>query len=224
MENYERFVAAVGRPATAVPLDEAVLCIAAQASPGLDVDAQLARLDELAASCPQASFGSVISHLFGEGGFAGDTERYDDPANSFLDKVLDRRRGLPIALSVVAIEVGRRAEVPIVGIGMPGHFLVRDAIDDRSYADPFHGDARLDAEACRRLFHAVVPGGAWEPAYLRPVDALAIVGRMLNNLQAAYLRRGDLAGLQWVLRLRAGLPGASPQQRVEAMRLLAGLN
>src|SRR3546814_4479768 len=85
----------------------------------------MGRLDALAAGVAEPTVEALTAHLFGVEAFAGDTDSYFDPRNSLLSDVLDRRLGIPITLAVVAIEVGRRCGVPLVGIGMPGHFLVR---------------------------------------------------------------------------------------------------
>src|SRR5438477_330843 len=94
MDARERFVAAVNLPAAEVPLDVAALCIAAHAHPGLDVDAWCARLDELAARCPAPDFDALRVHLFEREGFAGNLDHYEDPENSLLDSVIERRRGI----------------------------------------------------------------------------------------------------------------------------------
>jgi regulator of sirC expression with transglutaminase-like and TPR domain len=225
MEPLARFAAAVGRVDAAVPLDEAALCIAAHAQPGLDVDAQLARLDRLADSCRVATLDGLVDHLFGPGRFAGNTVDYDDPRNSFLDAVLDRRLGLPITLCVLAMEVGRRIGVPIDGVGMPGHFLLRDKVDRSVFVDPFHGGKFLDVDGCRRLFHAAVGADApWNEGYLQPSSRVAIVDRMLLNLKQSYERRRDEAAQRWVMKLRCRLPNATPADRAELARLMAPLN
>lgn len=225
MDPYERFVAAVARPDPLVALDEVALCIAAHATPALDIDAYLARLDAMAGECHDATFDGVMDHLFGPGRLAGNSADYADPRNSFLSDVLDRRLGLPVSLSVLAIEVGGRVGVPVVGIGMPGHFLVRSGTDPSVFADPFHHGRRLDAAGCKAVFHAVAgPTAAWDPTYLAPTARLATVGRMLDNLRGVYARRDDLAALRWVLRLQTALPGATAASRREALRLMAPLN
>ena len=115
-----RIIASRSEPDLA--LDEAALVIAAQANPELDVGGQLRRLDELAASLPEAGVASLCRGLFGELGLRGDTKHYDDPRNSYLDQVLNRRLGIPISLSVLLIEIGRRQGLVLEGVGMPGHF------------------------------------------------------------------------------------------------------
>src|SRR3954468_18824427 len=107
-EATERLAALVAGPEGALPLDEAAFLVAAHAHPGLDVDAQLRRLDDLAAGVAAPHLDALRRHLFGELGFSGNDVDYYDPANSFLDDVLDRRLGLPITLAVLMMEVGRR--------------------------------------------------------------------------------------------------------------------
>ncbi len=125
MTATDAFIALVQGPENALHLDHAALLLAAHAEPGLDVGAQLDRIDDLAARCPAPTLDGVRGLLFEDMGFSGDTEYYSDPRNSLLDQVLDRRLGIPISLSVLMMEVGRRVGVPLEGVAMPGHFLVR---------------------------------------------------------------------------------------------------
>jgi regulator of sirC expression with transglutaminase-like and TPR domain len=222
MEATERFAALLGGPETEIDLDEAALLIAAHAHPGLDLDAQRARLDDLAATCPEATRDGLVRHLFVDLAFAGDRETYDDPDNSYLDRVLDRRLGIPITLSVLAIEVGRRLGVPLVGVGLPGHFIVRDALDEDAYLDPFHAGAALDRAGCEAVVERLHGGSlAFDPRFLDPVGPRAIVARMLANLKATFARRRDRASLLWVIRLRTLVPGVPPAERRELASVLA---
>jgi regulator of sirC expression with transglutaminase-like and TPR domain len=214
MQPSQRFAELMEQPAASVPLDEAAFLIAAHAHPGLDVGAQLARLDDLAARCPDASRDGVLAHLFGIEAFRGNDADYYDPDNSMLDRVLDRRRGIPITLSVVLIEVGRRLGVPFTGIGAPGHFIVCHE-GSGVYIDPFNGGRALGA-AERAQMYGATP--------LEPSDSIAIVSRMLANLKAIYAQRGDADALRWVIRLRVLLPDAPASERAELKRLLAHLN
>lgn len=217
MDPTARFVELVR--AGGEPLDETVLAIAAHARDGLRISEQLDRLDALAASVRATDPAGLCAELFGAGGFAGDRARYHHPANSFLDRVLDRRRGIPITLSVLAMEVGRRRGVGLVGIGMPGHFLVREVGGDQ-YFDPFEGGITLDVEGCRRRFEQIQgPASVFHPDLLAPVGALDITARILANLTRAYLLGSDRSSLVWVLDLRTRLPG----DHVVLHRQLAGL-
>jgi regulator of sirC expression with transglutaminase-like and TPR domain len=204
-------------------LDEACLLVAAHALPGLDVDAERTRLDELAAGVAGTDAEAVVGHLCGTLGFTGERDAYHAPASSLLPEVLDRRRGIPISLAVVAMEVGRRVGAPLLGIGMPGHFLVRGAEDDDRFFDLFHDGAQLDRLGCRAVFERLQPGGTWDDRYLDPVGPTAVVVRVLGNLAGAYRREGDRIGLAWVLGLRLLLPGATARDRRELAVLLGAL-
>jgi len=207
MDPSERFASLVQRPPGAIALGEAALCIAGHDHP-VDVDEHLAALDRLAAGVPGAD--RLAEHLFGTGAFAGNVGDYLDPGNSYLDVVLERRLGIPITLSLVMIEVGRRIGREVDGIGMPGHFLVRDA--DGTFFDPFHGGARLDEAGCRRLFEVMHGAVPFRAEYLAPVDDRRILARMLANLTRSFLERRPQHAL-WALRLRFAIPGLSVTER-----------
>jgi regulator of sirC expression with transglutaminase-like and TPR domain len=207
MDTTERFAELVTGPEGSLPLDEAALLIAAHDHPGLDVAAQLARLDALAESVREPTLTGLRRLLFRELGFTGDEIDYYDPRNSFLDQVVERRVGLPITLAVVMLEVGRRIGVPLAGVSMPGHFLVRDKVDPEVFVDPFAHGAELDRRGAEARFHVVQgPGSVFDPAFLEPVGRRAIVARMLANLETGATLRSDRATLAWVLRLRTRLP------------------
>ncbi len=224
-DPVRRFGELVGDPSAVFPLDEAVLVLASALRPGLDLGHQLWLLDDLADTCPEPDFGVLVDHLVRVEGFRGNHDDYQDPENSMLDSVLLRRLGIPITLAVVTIEVGRRLGVPVLGIGMPGHFLVRSGTDPSKYADVFHGGVILGPAECRVVFQAVTGGSAaWNEAYLQPVTERAIVIRMLNNLKAIYGRSGDQANLRTIMRLRAEFPEVGPVERTEVRRLMAPFN
>jgi regulator of sirC expression with transglutaminase-like and TPR domain len=225
VEVSERFAELVGGPDASIPLDEVALCIAAHAHPEVDIAKSLALLDELADGCPAPTLDALVAYLFQSGRFSGNTADYYDPRNSFLHEVLDRRVGIPITLSVVALEVGRRIGVPLAGVGLPGHFLLRDKVDETVFIDPFHRGRLLDAAACQKLHRAIAGETArWDPSYLDPVTRRSIVLRLLNNLKAIYLRRADVHSLGWVLKLRAAVPGVSKEQQGAYARLMARYN
>ncbi|MGH8994024.1 MAG: SirB1 family protein [Acidimicrobiia bacterium] len=221
-EPGARFGALVARPEGEIPLDEAAVLIAAHGAPGLDVEEQLARLDRLAATCPAATLDGLCRHLFDDLGFTGNRDDYRDPRNSYLNEVLDRRTGIPISLSVVLLEVGRRLGVPLAGVGMPGHFLVRHLGEPAIFLDPFEGGARLAEADCETIFRALGGTGEWIPAYLDPVGPRAILSRMLVNLQGIFMPR-DLRSASWVLRLRLLIPGLALRERVALARALGSL-
>jgi regulator of sirC expression with transglutaminase-like and TPR domain len=222
MDATARFAQLVSRPAASVPLDEAALLVAAHAYPGLDVARQVRRLDLLAERCPKPTLDALVTYLFVDLGFAGDGRDYYDPRNSYLNDVLDRRTGIPITLAVLAMEVGRRLGVPVAGVGMPGHFLLRDGLDEDLFVDPYGHGRVLDRPGCEAAFHAVHGRQAvFEPTFLEPVDAHAIVARLLANLRATFVARGDRTALAWTLRLRTLVPGIPAEERAELATVLA---
>jgi len=151
----------------------------------------------------------------------GDTDDYSNPRNSLLDVVLDLRLGIPISLSIVVLEVGRRLDIPLQGVGMPGHFLVRDAKDDDVFVDPFHR-VQLDRAGCETLFAKLHGAKArFEPRFLEPVGQRAIMARMLTNLQRSFVGRGDRAGALWSQCLRVLVPGTTVTDRRQLAAMLA---
>ena len=185
------------------------LLIALLEYPRLDPEPYLVRLDEMGATVGRrllddpepAAFGTVPhqvatmnAFLYGEQGFEGNRTRYDDPRNSFLNQVLDRRTGIPISLALLYIEVGRRAGVGIEGINFPGHFLLRAPQTINAGAgpdlivDPFHSGALLDERDCRRLLQRHLGDeAAFSPALLVPATKQQILARMLLNLKRLYI-------------------------------------
>jgi regulator of sirC expression with transglutaminase-like and TPR domain len=191
-------------------LAEPALLIARLGYPRLDPAPYLARLEEMAVAATgrlaasdrsptgHGPIDTLNSYLFEDQGFTGNTTDYDDPRNSFLNQVLDRRTGIPITLALVYIEVARRAGVPVDGVNFPGHFLLRfpfgpDNLDDRPdsavFVDPFHHGTVLSEADCRALLrkHAgdAVP---FEPVLLAPATKQQILVRMLMNLKQIYVR------------------------------------
>jgi regulator of sirC expression with transglutaminase-like and TPR domain len=215
-----RFAELVARPEAEIALDEAALLLAAHAHPDLDVERRLGELDALATRAARMSAGELSTFLFVDEGFQGNESDYGDPRNSFLDDVLDRRLGIPISLSVVMLEVGRRIGVVLHGVGMPGHFLVGGGPGE--WFDPYHGGARLDLAGCAALFTASHANARFRPQFLMPVGPRAILQRMLANLQHTYLRR-DPKAVVWVARLRLRVPGITLSQRGDLAGLLGRL-
>ncbi len=209
MDPADRFAAESSRPEPS--LEVLVVALAGcdhPVEPG-EVAAELDRLAHDFAGTGRTGPEGLTRYLFAEVGLRGNTERYYDPDNSFVDRVLARRLGIPISLSVIGMLVGERVGLPFVGVGMPGHFLLRDAVDPDAFYDPFTGGVALTKDDCRRRFeqlHATASG--FDESMLHPVGTLDILSRMLANLTAIYLQAGDRSSLAWVLRLRCSLPGA----------------
>jgi regulator of sirC expression with transglutaminase-like and TPR domain len=187
-------------------LDELALAVAAEFRP-VEAGAALAALDTLggelrvmiaeADGTPAAEARACVELLGERHGFAGDRERYDQPDNSMLDRVLARRRGLPILLSVVYVEVARRAGVALFGVGLPGHYVVGHfGAQPPLLLDPFAGGEPLDARSPDPL--------------VRPWSPHETAMRMLNNLVASFQRRGDIAGAIRAGELRVALPAEEP--------------
>lgn len=205
MDAVASFAELVGNPNP--PLDRAALALAAGADPAQDTGRWLAELDRLAAGV--TSLDGLVHRLFVEEGFAGNGRAFYDPRNSLLPHVLKRRLGIPITLAVVTIEVGRRAGIPLVGVGMPGHFLVRAAGTD-VHLDVFAGGVALDTAECEARFRAASGAGAdvpFGPHLLTATATPSILVRMLENLRGVYRARRRPGDLEWVLRMRLALPG-----------------
>jgi regulator of sirC expression with transglutaminase-like and TPR domain len=161
-------------------------------------------LDEAAAVVRERAAGTRSSFqkarllarvLAEELGFAGDEDDYYDPRNVLLGPLLERRRGMPILLSVLWMEVGRRAGIPVAGIGLPGHFIVRIGPPPGTLADPFAGGVPLTVDDCRRKVMALAGGRVpWRADYLRQMEIPALLERVLRNLSGCRGRTGDEAG------------------------------
>lgn len=217
MEATERFAHAVEQ--SHVDLAVAALAIAAHADEEVSIDGELEVLDELATSVGGDDLTAVLAHLFVELGFDGDREDYYDPRNSYLHEVLRRRRGIPITLSVVLIEVGRRCGVPLSGIGTPGHFMVRSDDDEDLFIDPFQRGLLLRREQMLARFGPAL--GADADRSLTPVGPVQILRRMLTNLTAVHRNRADRDALRWTCLLRTLLPDATVEDRKDLAVALA---
>ncbi len=182
-----------------VSLDIAALELASIEFPGLDLDASLFRLEDLAeqvrsqvtANAPGLDFIKATNELLFEVlQFRGNQEDYYDPRNSCLNSVLMRRLGIPISLSVVYLEVSRRLGRHTYGVGLPGHFIVAyEDAESRYWIDPFNGGRILSfADCCALAKQTAGVDLRSNPAVLAPVNKRQILVRMLSNLKAIYLR------------------------------------
>ncbi len=209
--------------AAAVDLAELALRLAGDDYPDLDVDAYLGELTCMAREARGYLGGDLAGrvaglsrYLFHEMGFRGNVREYYDPRNSYLNEVLDRRTGIPITLSVLAIAVGSRAGLHVEGVGLPGHFIaVAAAGDDRIFFDPFHGGRQLSASECENLVRQVT-GTEFHISdeHLRPATPRQIAVRILTNLKGVYLRTEAFARAARVThRLHRLVPEDPLQQR-----------
>jgi regulator of sirC expression with transglutaminase-like and TPR domain len=186
-------------------LDEMAIGFSRALQPDLDGLDALTDLDELAADCPTPTRDGVIQHLFGSGLLRGDRDDYHRWQNSCIDRVIAEGRGMPISLSVIAIEVARRLGVRLVGIGLPGHFVVGDADDPGWYADPYRGLSGLTPVDLRTML-ARMGGPTWSSRFVEPVPDRLIVARMLNNLKLTCEHRRDRVRLAIVMEARQVMP------------------
>ena len=198
-EAAKRFAAVAGAGAGRIPLAEAVLWIAAEEYPELDVEAYVDRLDELAEAARRKIFPCAEEDradrfndfVFHELGFAGNTERYEDPRNSFLNEVIDRRVGIPISLSLVYTEIGARIGLPVVGVGFPGHFLVKWLAPRELLVDTYHRKFISREECAERLQASFGPKAVLDETMLAPAEPREVLTRWLRNLKLNYLGSGD---------------------------------
>ena len=195
---WNQFDRMVGVPDEEIDLARAALLIAATEYPGLSIERELFRIDEIAEGIaarmgddtPLYQLNTLSEYLFDELKFAGNHTNYHDPRNSFLNDVIERRVGIPITLSLLYIEVGKRLGVPLLGIGMPGHFIVRHRDESDVFVDPFHGGILLSEDECAERVKQVTQGTlTWDRSYLEPVRSREFIARMLRNLKVVYLQR-----------------------------------
>jgi len=213
MESADRFVELVNRPASASHLDLMAALIGASFEPGVDPGAVVLGLDRLAEEC-SPTYESILATLFGSGRLRGNRNDYGDPRNSYLHQVLQRGLGIPITLSVCAIEVGRRLDVDIQGVGLPGHFLV---VSDGRYADPFLGGQIYEPDEVEPAWRRTTGlRGPFDPRLLAPTHSRSILLRMLNNLKQTMVAMDDPVPLRVLSRLRGAFPELASEQKEHA--------
>ena len=200
-ELRELFAALVGAEVEDERIDlvRAALIIARTEYPDLYLDAYVNRVDELARRVAAhiidvddipKTIAAINQVLFNELGLRGNREDYYDPCNSFLNDVLDRGVGIPITLALIYMEVARRINLPLVGVGMPGHFLLKHYdIDGReTLIDCVNGGDILNPQDCQRRLDEIYSGQlTLRPEFLFAVSRRQMLTRMLNNLKTIYL-------------------------------------
>jgi regulator of sirC expression with transglutaminase-like and TPR domain len=178
-------------------IEAATWLVAKTRYPEFDEAAYRTRIDQMAQELrkrltgretPRATIEVCNHYLFRMLGFQGNSQDYYDPDNSYLNRVLDRRLGIPISLSVLYLLLARRLRLPLIGINMPAHFLLKWQSDTTSfYFDPFHEGELLDETDCRELCQRM--GVEFNPVFLSPTTPQIILLRMCNNLQVIYADR-----------------------------------
>jgi regulator of sirC expression with transglutaminase-like and TPR domain len=212
VSQFSALVAASDAEARELPLDRSCLLISAVYDSSVDVDQHLSRLDDFAeraraTAAPTGSYAmmaSILHELFIEGRFRGNDCTYDEPANSLLASVIERRVGLPITVSIVLMEVSRRLGLPLQGVGLPGHFVVRfPDPTSRLYIDSFRSGEILDVPGCIALVERIYRGRlTWRDEFLTPLTSRAIVKRVLLNLKNSLSGAKDYAGALAAIQLR----------------------
>lgn len=236
-EVRRQFIEIINSPDRLIELDRAALLIAAEEYPRLNPEKYLQQLDYLAAEANERlpkkedAFGRLLGlskFLFQDCGFGGNVENYYDVRNSFLNDVIERRKGLPITLSVVFIEVARRLGLTVYGVGLPGHFIVKffDTSEEEVleiYLDPFHGGRVLSEEDCRGLVEKMYQGKvSFNRSFLATVTRCQILTRMLQNLKVVYTRAANHHKTLGVIeRLLLIVPDAITEVRDRGLAYLA---
>lgn len=227
----ERLRQIVSGPDEDISLAEAALLIAGHGYPDLNVAAYLSRIEELAYmlrlrideddSIPER-ISALNQFLFGELKFAPASDDYYDPRNSFLNEVLERRTGIPITLSVIYMELGRKVGLPLQGVSFPGHFLVKCAVPEGAVVlDPYSGGISLGLPDLQKRLREV-QGGEVSRAIVAELLVSAsnkeIIVRLLRNLKAIYLREQKLDKalpiMNWII---ATMPEQTPELRDRGM-------
>ena len=201
----ESFAQVVNREDVRIDLAQACLMIAQDAYPSLDVERYLGEIERMAmrlrGRMPQSSaaeerIAALNQFLFEELGYWGNTDDYYDPRNSYLSDVIDRKTGIPITLSILYMELGRRVGLPLEGVSFPGHFLVRVRVRGGVLVlDPFAGGAPQSEEELRERLKRVIPEGVASDVpvaelpldqFLEPASKRQILSRVLRNLKGIY--------------------------------------
>ncbi|MDJ0734389.1 MAG: SirB1 family protein [Nostocaceae cyanobacterium] len=203
-----------------IDLAKAALYIAQEEYPQLDPDEYLNALDTMASEVeerlssenyPLRVIQTINQYLYKDLGFSGNKQDYYDPRNSFLNDVIDRRLGIPISLALVYLEIARRINFPMVGIGMPGHFLIRpDVAEMEIFVDAFdNGEIMFPQDCQERLTQIYQRPVTLQPEFLAPVNKRQFLVRMLTNLKYIYLnqqqREKALAAVERILLLFPGV-------------------
>ncbi|MBE9146871.1 SirB1 family protein [Planktothrix mougeotii] len=203
LQARQRFFQEIQQPEEQIDLAKAALYIAQEEYPEIEPEEYLNALDTMASEIlerlPQERYPlrviQTINHyLYEDLGFRGNQNNYYDAKNSYFNEVINRRTGIPITLSLVYLELCKRIDFPMVGIGMPGHFLIRPEFEDaKIYVDAFNQGEILFPEDCTtRLTQIYQQPIEMQPEFLAAVNPRQFLGRMLMNLKVIYLNEGKI--------------------------------
>jgi hypothetical protein len=222
----ERFSQLLDLPTAELPLDDLCYLVCQLAGDDVDIAARRAHHQALAEAIPP-TFESIVTALFGlHGRYHGNKENYYALENSLLAQLDQTGQGTPLALCTQALIYARHLGVPMVGIGMPGHFIIRCGINADLFADPFHGDTTFSADGARQLFERMTGSTTrWNESFLAQVNTRDIVFRMLNNLRVAAERDpAQRMHVPWILELSSWFPQGAPFDPEIAARLMSPFN
>jgi regulator of sirC expression with transglutaminase-like and TPR domain len=221
----QRFYQEIRQPDDQINLARAALYLAQEEYPDLDPDEYLNALDTMAGDIeerlpdeqyPLRIIQTINQYLYDDLEFHGNLQNYYDPRNSYLNEVIDRRTGIPITLSLVYLELARRIGFPMMGVGIPGHFMIRPVIADMSiFIDPFHQGEVLFPEDCQeRLNQLYGKPVELQPEFLEAVNPHYFLARILANLKAIYLTQAEAGkALSCIERILMLFPDAPLEQR-----------
>ena len=229
--EIERWQRIANAPPQEVSLAEGALLIAAGEYEDLDVDRYLKRIDEMGENLRRRLRSDISTseallalnrYVFEELGFSGNADDYYDPRNSYLNDVIDRKLGIPITLAVLYIEIGRRIGLPLHGVSFPNHFLVKCVLREGAIIlDPYARGASLGLEDLPQRLQAIAKDAELDETVLKTMLTSAeprdVFARMLRNLRAIYLNKGDrLKALGASSRIITLAPGAAEEYRERA--------
>jgi regulator of sirC expression with transglutaminase-like and TPR domain len=218
--EFERLLGGAPR----IDLARAALEIARDAYPGLDVEPFMGRIGAFAARVrdrckagakPRAVLGQINWVLFVEEGYRGNSEDYYDPENSYLNRVIDRKTGIPISLSVLYAAIAERVGLDLAGVNLPAHFLLRAEDGDATlFIDAFGEGALLDRAGCeRRISGRLGQHVTLTEGQLAPCGPALVVSRLLRNLKAIYLEQHDYPAARPIVRRLAALNPTDAQEQ-----------
>lgn len=224
MENqllWQNFYQEINQPDEQIDLAKASLYYAQAEYPDLDVQKYLNILDTISLEIkpqlpaklyPLKVIKTINYHLFDCFKFQGNSQDYYNPDNSFLNRVIELKTGIPITLSVVYLAIAKRLDFPMVGIGMPGHFLIRPQFENAGiFVDAFNRGEILFKQDCQVKLKQIYPQAKLNPI-LVPASNKQILARMLNNLKFIYLRQQKL---DKALAIISGILNLFPENALE---------